>query len=210
MRVRRGMTLVELMVVVAIVGVMTALAMASITAATRVGRVNGASTSLATMLTNARSRALTEHCTYVLQLNGPTYDASAAPLDVRRRPNTALLFRKNKCGSTVGAYEPTPVPLDQDHLVEDMELATFTIDLRFPTSVVAGGLLGSGSVSIAWLGNGSSQRTVYSDPTASGTSSDTGFASGALLPITVTPYGMTSNPPSRVVSVNPAGPSKAL
>jgi prepilin-type N-terminal cleavage/methylation domain-containing protein len=206
MRARRGFTLLEMLMVVAIMGVMSALATASIIAATQLGRVNGAATTVAALLTTTRTRALTEHCTYVLQLNGPTYNPLAAPVDVLRRPNTALLYRKNNCASTVGAYEGgAALP---DRLVQEMALQDFNVDLTFPPGILAAGRLGSGSVSIGWLGNGTSRITVFADPTGSGASTDTGLALGPN--ITVTPMNITSSPPTRVIAVNATGASKAL
>lgn len=203
----RGTTLIEVMLVIAIVGIMSGLAVMSMTEATRVGRVNGGSTTLAAVLTNVRTRALTERCTYVLQINGPTYNASAAPLDVLRRPSVALIYRKNNCASDVGAYESGVAVLTRDRLIEEIDLAEFHVDLTFPTGIVSGGVLGAGSVSIAWQGTG--QRMVFADPTASGTSADTTFDRDLNVTIKVTPRGITTIP-YRDILVSSASGSRAL
>jgi len=204
MRSRRGFTLAELMTVVAIIGIISALAAASITAASRLGKVNGAATSLAALLTSTRTRAITEHCAYVLQINGPTYTAGAAPLDVPRNPNTALMWRKNTCSSAVGAYEPGLAVANRDRLVEEVGLRDFGVGLTFPVAVVAGGTLGAGSVSIGWSSTG--VRTVYADDNADGTSADMAF--GGTLNVTVTPPGNNGN--TRIISIPVGGSSKAL
>lgn len=185
------MTLIEVMIVVAIISIVSALAAVGVDAATRMGRVNGASSSLASAFTTVRTRALTEHCTYFVQINGPNYTAPSAPIDVPRKPNTALVYRKTGCDSTVG-----------DRLVDEMPLADLQVDLTFPRRIVSDGVLAAGSVSIGWTGTG--QRTVSADDDADGTSTDKEYP--GTISITVNPRGTTS--PSRTIEIPIAGPTR--
>jgi hypothetical protein len=140
-----------------------------------------------------------------MQINGPTYTAGAAPLDVPRKPGTVLLYRKNNCASTVGAYEPGVAVAQRDRLVQEVPLGEFFVDLTFPAAVIAAGKLTSGSVSVAWQADGKN-RTVFTDDDADGVSVDTGF--GGSIDIVVNPAGNTDS--ARTVSVPLAGATKAL
>lgn len=199
---RRGMTLIEVMIVVAIISIVSALAAVGVDAATRMGRINGATSSLASALTTVRTRALTEHCTYFVQINGPNYTAPSAPIDVPRKPNTALVYRKEDWNSTVGAHEAGMAPV-RDRLIEEIPLADLQVDLTFPPEIVSGGVLAAGSVSIGWTGTG--QRTVYADDDADGTSTEQRYP--LAINITLNPRGTTA--PTRKVEIPVAGPTRA-
>lgn len=197
------MTLIEVMIVVAIISVVSALAAVGIDAATRMGRINGASSSLASALTTVRTRALTEHCTYFVQINGPSYTAASAPVGVPRKPNTALVYRERGCNSTVGAREDRLAASVGDRLVEEIPLADLRVDLTFPSAVVSGGVLAAGSVSIGWTSTG--QRTVYADDDGDGTSTERAYP--GTISIKVNPRGTTAL--SRTIEIPVAGPTRA-
>lgn len=204
---RRGFTLIELMLVAAIVGVLAALSAYTLTAVNQLGRLNAASQGMATILRNARVRAITERCTYVVQINGNQYNPVAAPADVPRTPGKVLLWRKNDCAPTVPAYVPGLPANQRDRLVNEYTLSEFMSEVVFPAGVIAepGNRLVQTSVSIAWAPNGA--RSVWADGDSDGASLDTGFALD--LPMTFRPEGATAANPSRLVNVPLAGPAVA-
>jgi prepilin-type N-terminal cleavage/methylation domain-containing protein len=174
-RSRRGVTLVEIMVVVAIGGVMSSLAAVGMTNVVRHGRVNSAATSLARLATTARQRAMAERCRFVLQINGTTYNPASATADVPRRASVAFLYRKNNCASTTGAYEPGIAVAQRDRLLDEYALNEFFFELGLPTTVVASGRLTSSSVSLSW--NELGQLSVWADGDQDGVSTDASLTS---------------------------------
>lgn len=204
---RGGFSLIELMMVVTIVGLLAAMSAFALTSVNELGRINGGAQVVANVLRTARTRAITERCTYVVQMNGPNYNPLAAP-DVPRSPSTIILWRKNNCQSTVGAYEGGLAPPLRDRRVNDYSMAEFNTSVFFSPGVTTEPLnrLRVGSVSVAWQPDGT--RTVWSDPDGDGTSVLSGFAPAATLGIDIrSPKGTPS--PSRIVSTPPDGPAVA-
>lgn len=202
---RRGVTLLEVVLVMAIIATLAGLAGYTVSSVSEIGRMNGAAQTLATVLKNARARAITERCTYVVQINGPLYNPIAAPVDVLRSRNQVLLWRKNNCTSNVGAYEPGLAPALRDRLVDSYNLTEFSSEYVFPAALVTGGRLLSQSVSFAWQGDGT--RVIWHDDDGDGTS----VASGFIAPVGIST--ITRNDPTtattRVVNVPVAGPAVA-
>jgi prepilin-type N-terminal cleavage/methylation domain-containing protein len=202
--VRRGFSLVELMVVVGIVGLMAAMSAYALSSVNELGRINGNADVFANILRTARTRAITERCTYVVQMNGVNFAPTVA--DVPRKPGTVLLWRKNNCQSTVGAYEGALPPAQRDRLVNDYATREFSTTLFFSPTITteAGDQLLVGSVSIAWQPDGT--RTVWFDADGDGTSALSPYT--PTLPFTITVRSATATPtPNRRVVVPPDGPA---
>ncbi|MBM4778474.1 MAG: prepilin-type N-terminal cleavage/methylation domain-containing protein [Archangiaceae bacterium] len=208
---RRGFTLIEVILALAITGVLAAMAAYSLTAVNTLGRVNGGAQSLANILRNARAHAIMERCTYVVQINGPLYNPLTAPPDVPRQPNTVIVWRKNDCRSTVAAYVPGllgPLEPQRDRRVNDFSLNEFQAELVVTNGVITepANRLMARSISIGWLGDGT--RTVWADDDSDGTSLDTGMLPGAALTLTVRQRDGAANP-NRVVNIPGDGPAVA-
>lgn len=197
---RRGFTLIEMMLALAITGVLAAMAAYSLTAVNTLGRVNGGAQSVANILRNARAHAIMERCTYVVQFNGPLYNPVTAPVDVPRLPNTIIVWRKNDCRSTVPAYVPNLAATLRDRRVNDYSLNEFQAELVVTNGVITepANRLMARSISIGWLGDGT--RTVWADDDSDGTSLDTGMLPGAALTLTVRQRDGAANP-SRIVNI---------
>jgi prepilin-type N-terminal cleavage/methylation domain-containing protein len=154
-----GFTLIEMMVVVAIIGVLSALAANAVTTMVSLGRVNGGATTLSRMAANARMRAMTMTCRVGMQINGPLYAPSGPPPGFPLRPNTVYVFTKSNPTSTVFGWE-----------TGDNILATFNLDPGvamdfFPSgSIVAGDRLTNEAVLFTWGNTGTGlTRDVWID-----------------------------------------------
>lgn len=203
---RRGFTLVEVMIVVAIIGVMAALAAVGVQSMNRFGRVNGATDALAQLMTSLRSRAMTEHCRYMLQINGPDYDAASAPADVPRMPNTALVYRKGDCASTVPAFEPGLAAPGADRLVSQYPLGEYRVELELPAAVLPGSRLLTQSLTLSW--NALGQRQIAIDADADGTSDAIAVAGELMMVVRASP-GSDTTLPSQALVVPAAGRARA-
>lgn len=199
---RRGLTMIELLVVVALVGIIASMSVYTLGAVNDRARVNGAAETLATVLRNARVQAITERCMYVVQINGPTYNPVAAPPDVPRTRNSVLVWRKNNCNSAVGAYEPGLAAPLQDRRVADYNLSEFNVELV--TALVTGGVVLNDSISIAYQANG--QRLIFVDDDVDGTSAASGLV--GQLDLTTRPHNKPTGP-ARVLQVPAAAAAVA-
>lgn len=205
---RRGFSLIEMLVVVAIAAILAALSAYSLLAVNELGRINGAGQTVANILRTARARAITERCTYVVQFNGPNYNPLAAPADVLRTPGTIIVWRKNDCRSNVGGYVPGLAANLRDRRVNDYAMQEFRTTVFFPVGIIPenpgplGNRLATSSVSIGWQGDGT--RMIWADVDSDGASTDTGFA--GALPITFRSLDGAPDP-NRRVTVPLAGPA---
>ncbi|MBL8953587.1 MAG: prepilin-type N-terminal cleavage/methylation domain-containing protein, partial [Myxococcaceae bacterium] len=138
---RRGFTLVELMIVVAILGTLAALTGGAIAGLIRVGLVNGGADSTARLYANARLRSVSMRCPVYVQMNGPTFAPATPPVGYPARPSAIFVMLKGNCQSTNMFFEgdgPGPLP-------DDRVIAEFNLDRRlridFPSTVLPGGTL---------------------------------------------------------------------
>lgn len=204
---RRGFTLIELMVVVAIVGILAAMGAYSLSSVNEIGQVNGTSQSIANVLRSARARAITERCTYYVQFTGPRYAPLVAPVDVSRTRNSIIVWRKNNCQSNIGAYVGGLAANLRDRRVNDYSMTEFGTEVVFTAGILTGNRLTTQSASIGWLGDGT--RVVWSDDDADGTSVDTGIGAGGVVALTIQTLNDSDGTPNRTVNVPANGPAVA-
>jgi prepilin-type N-terminal cleavage/methylation domain-containing protein len=191
---RRGFTLLEMMIVVAIVGVMASLSGYGLTQAVRTGRANAAADLFSSVIREARVRAVSEQCTQFVQLNGPTYSVggNTGPY----MPATAYIVRKGLCTSTTMTYEQPGAPYD-DVLVDTTHFIDQQVDIAVTAGVVPGDALTNTSLIIGY--NNLGQRFLASG-TAGAFTAQVGLGVNPLN-LTITPHDPTI---SRIVQVPPA------
>ncbi|MCU0696321.1 MAG: prepilin-type N-terminal cleavage/methylation domain-containing protein [Myxococcaceae bacterium] len=202
-RAPRGVTLIELMVVVAIIGIIAAMSAYTLQSVNQIGRINGATESLTTVLRNSRARAITERCTYVVQINGTDYNPVSAPVDVPRVRNTVLVWRKNDCNSTVGAYVGGLMPNLRDRRVNDYNLDEFRTEVNLAPGIITGNRLINDSVSIAYTADG--RRFIFTDDDADGVFVDSGILPTTPFAFTVREFNKPNSPTVKGINVPPAG-----
>lgn len=188
----RGVTLVELLVVVAIIGVMAGLASVGLQTMARFGGVNGGADSLTRLMATLRARAMTERCRYILQINGPNYAlaAAGAPVDVPKVNSTAFVYRKGVCNAPGVAFEPGLPGAQADKLVDQYSLEDMHMVLFVPALVLPAQLVTTQSVSFSW--NELGQRAVAVDDDSDGVSTPVPTAA----PLTVTVRASPGNDPT--------------
>ena len=100
-----GFTLIEVMVVVAIIGLLTSLSIVGYQAVTRNARTNGEADTLSQFLKNARLRAVSTGCPHVVRYEVPSAAMAAG---------TMTIYRKSPCTlTTAGLVQNTSTaPVD--------------------------------------------------------------------------------------------------
>jgi type II secretory pathway pseudopilin PulG len=200
------MTLLEILMVVAIIGVMSGLASVGLQAMARIGAVNGGADALVRLMATVRARAMTERCRYVLQINGPDYAqaaaASGAPADVPKVSSTALVYRKGVCNSPVVAFEPGLPAAQADRLVDQFPLGDMRIVLVVPALLGANPVT-TQSVTFSW--NELGQRSVAVDDDSDGVSTPVPTTGGDITVTVRAAPGTDPSLPSRDVIVPRAG-----
>jgi prepilin-type N-terminal cleavage/methylation domain-containing protein len=205
-----GFTLVELMAVVAIVGILSAIGLSGVMHIAKLGKVNGTATALARMMTNARTRAILERCMYVVQVTGPQWaPGAAAGPDVRKIPKSIQVYRKATCNSTNGFFETG----QGDKLISEFDLDDSNgnvLMLTGPGGVVPGDIMGANAVSFAWAPDGT--RLLYVDATGTTAWVQNSVLAGAftfnLIPSDANIPPLASDV-QRAVSIPKAGPASA-
>lgn len=163
-----GMTMLEMMTVVALIGVLSGLSGAAISDMVRSGRVIASSKGFMTALGTVRLRAAATNCPHYVQVNGPTY-AGTGSTGFPAGASTIALVRKGDCNSTVVGFEAGDRVVDQIRLGPD-ELPDSVV-LVVPTSLLSAGELTNQSVIIDYDRRG--KRRIAVDGTGAG---ETGFS----------------------------------
>lgn len=189
-----GFTLIEMMIVVAILGVLSALAGTAYQGMIRLGRVNGAANQLAAVLNNARIRAVTQRCPHFVLFTGRDYTPAAAPGGFPTGQASAFVVQKADCAAldltlaggpapkpfyeegTLPVVAPATVPADRDRVVASFAMLESRVDLA---SNAAGG--GPGLVGALVVGfDADGQRFITQDSAGTGVF-DLGGVVGPLL-----------------------------
>lgn len=165
---RRGMTLLEMMTVVAIIGILSSIGGGALFDMVVASRVVSSTKSLMAMLGTARLRATMSNCPHYVQVNGPTYVGTGATGFVRA-PATLSLMRKGSCASAKMAFEPGDQLVDSDSL-GPAELPN-AVQLLVPATMLSTEVLRGEGVTIGYDRLGG--RSVWFDAGGAG---ETGFS----------------------------------
>jgi type II secretory pathway pseudopilin PulG len=201
--------LVEMMAVVAIIGILSAIGLSGVMHISKLGKVNGTATTLARMMTNARTRAILERCMYVVQVTGPQWGPGVAVPDMRKIPKSIQVYRKANCNSTNGFFETGL----GDKLISEFDLDDSNgnvLMLTGPGGVVPGDIMANNAVSFAWAPDG--KRLLYVDAGGTAAWVQNSVLAGAFT-FNLVPSDSNIPPlPSdvqRAVSIPLAGPTSA-
>ena len=159
---KRGFTLIEVMTVVAITGLLTALSVAGYQSVTRNGRTNGETDVMTQFLKDARLRSVASGCPHVVRYNGQHFGTL---------PGTLMMYRKGgdcSMGATP-SVNTSSAPLDvlvntyvlAPNMVVTSSSAASDLDAK---SVVTGfttsGVPVSAYFAGSWVGLGSATHTL--------------------------------------------------
>lgn len=158
-RRRNGFTLIETMVVIAIIGIMAALAGVEVIATLRSTRVTAMAKSLQGVLLSARTRAIVTRCPHFVQINGPQYGGTG-PVGFETKKNVASIYRKGGCNTAVPGFAAGDVRVDTTPLAVDG--LTGELQLGVDTNIIADGLIDSESLVVNFQASGDRQLAVDS------------------------------------------------
>lgn len=181
-----GVTLLEVMVVVAIVGILSAIAAGGMRSLVTTTRVAQSGRVLATAFRQTRLRSMATHCTHFVQVNGPTYGGSGAnavgPAGFLGVRNQAAIYRKGDCTSTQAGFAPGDILVDS-FVINDAPIGS--LDFVVPAPLIASTTLDNNAFGVAYDGQGS--RTVWVDEAGGGAASfvDVTATVPAILSLTI-------------------------
>lgn len=162
---RRGFTLLEIMVVVAIVGILGAIAAGFTVQMLRSAEVNRAAKTVNSAVGQARQRAITTGCAHFVQVNGPQY-AGAGPQDFPGRRGFVAIVRKAQCDSTNYFFEAGDRVVESERWLPDGVFTVQQVDVRPPAGLMGGAHLASDALAFGFDRLG--RRSVFVDTGGAG------------------------------------------
>ncbi len=121
---RRGFTLLEIMVVVAIMGVLSALAVTGYQGVMRNARTNGEADTLAQFFKNARLRSIATGCAHVVRYTGQSYSLPAG------QPRMLVMYRKAGCTVSTAASLYFSIVAPADRMVNTYQLPEMPLSVE--------------------------------------------------------------------------------
>lgn len=174
-RPARGVTILEVLVVVAIVGILSAVAAGGLRSLVANTRIAQTGRTLASSLRAARTRAVATSCPHFVQVNGPTY-AGLGPAGYPARRNMVNIIRKADCTQNQAVWVPG------DLVIDSFPLHDGPLDsVRFVTAIV--GNLGNNAFGIGY--DRLATRTVWVDAAGGGQAAFADITAAAPAIITI-------------------------
>jgi prepilin-type N-terminal cleavage/methylation domain-containing protein len=168
----RGVTLLETMVAVAVIGIMSSMAGLEVINTLRISRITNAAKSLESVLKGARLRSIVSNCTHVVQVNGTLYNGTG-PTGFSGRRGAAIIVRKGVCASVNAWFEAGDVRVDE----VDIEGLSLGVEMGVPVTLITDGVLDTESIAVGYDRTGS--RLIGLDSTGVGSA---GFATVGSAP----------------------------
>lgn len=181
MRKARGVTLLEVMIVVTIVGILSAVAAGGLRSLLTQTRVAQSGRVLASAFRTARLRAIATGCPHFVQVNGPTY-GGLGPVGFQWRPNTVSVMRKGDCTQVDANFAAGDVLIDSFKL-HDGDVNS--VRITAPATLVAGGQLLANSFAVGY--DRLATRNVWADSAGGGHAAfaDITATVPAVIPLTI-------------------------
>jgi prepilin-type N-terminal cleavage/methylation domain-containing protein len=193
-----GTTLMEMMTVVAIIGILSAMGGSALLDVLVASRVTSTSKSLSGALGGARVRAASSNCPHYVQVNGPAYAGTGAAGFVTQ-PGVIAVMRKANCASTTLRFEPGDRAVDRVAL--GPEELPGAVELLLPAAVLSSQTLTNQSVVFAYDRLGA--RFVSVDATGAGESGFAEVSGVASVPVRLILHENASTPKHPLAVVLP-------